>query len=186
MSMRRPRHNMGRVDWIGAESVGVPGQRTFHVLARSKTLSAELWMEKEQLQALAEAVARMSLEIDTERGFDVPRRDISADNPKPPDFPANPDISVQVGALSLSYDSERDVIAIEATSRDEEEEDAPPTFRCITTREQLQVLQANALDVLAAGRPRCPLCGAPLPAAGTPHFCPPTNGHQKLTTEDET
>jgi len=177
---------MGRVDWIGTESIGLPGQRTFHVLARSRTLSAELWLEKEQLQALVEAIARMILEIETELGFDLPPREASASNPKPPDFPESPDISVQVGALSLSYDGQRDVIAIEATSRDEEEEEAPPTLRCVTTREQIQILQANAIDVLAAGRPRCPLCGAPLPSAGTPHFCPPTNGHQKLTAEDET
>jgi uncharacterized repeat protein (TIGR03847 family) len=186
MSMKRPQHNMGRAEWIGAESVGVPGQRTFRLLARNRTLSAELWLEKEQLQALAEAIARMMLEIDTERGFDIPSREPATSNPKPPDFPARPDISLQVGALSLSYDSQRDVIAIEATSREEEEveEDSPPTFRCVTTREQLQMLQTNAIDVISAGRPRCPLCGTPLPAAGTPHFCPPTNGHQKLT-EDE-
>jgi len=177
---------MGRVDWIGAEAVGLPGQRTFHVLARSRTLSAELWMEKEQLQALVEAIARMNLEIDAEHGSELPPREPSGDNPKPPDFPDNPDVSVQVGALSLSYDSQRDVIVIEATSRDEDEEEAPPTFRCATTREQMQLLQVNAIDVLSAGRPRCPLCGTPLPAAGTPHFCPPTNGHQKLTAEDET
>jgi uncharacterized repeat protein (TIGR03847 family) len=176
---------MGRVDWIGAESVGLPGQRTFHLLARSRSLSAELWLEKEQLQALAEGIARMTLEIDTERGFEVPPREIDASNPKPPDFPENPNISMQVGALRLSYDSDRDVIALEATSREDEDEDAPPTFRCITTREQMQLLQANAIDVISSGRPRCPLCGAPLPAAGTPHFCPPTNGHQKLTAEDE-
>ena len=184
MSMRRPRHNMGRVDWIGAEAIGLPGQRTFHVLARSRTLSAELWMEKEQLQALVEAIARMMVEIDTERGFELPPRDLTATNPKPPDFPDSPDISVMVGALSLSYDADREVIVIEATSRDEDEEEAPPTFRCITTREQMQLLQANAIEVLSAGRPRCPLCGTPLPEPGTPHFCPPTNGHQKLT-EDE-
>ncbi len=185
MSMKRPRHNMGRVDWIGAESVGLPGQRTFHILAFNKTLSAELWLEKEQLQAIAEAIARMMLQIDTERGFDIPPREQSASNPKPADFPERIDITVQVGTMSLRYDSQRELIALEATSREEEEEDAPPTFRCLATRQQMELLQANALDVISSGRPRCPLCGAPLPAAGTPHFCPPTNGHQKLTLEDE-
>lgn len=185
MSMKRPRHNMGRADWIGAESVGVPGQRTFRVIAHNKTLSGELWLEKEQLQALAEAIARMMMEIDTERGFDIPPREPSADNPRPPDFPARPDVSLQVGALRLNYDSDRDLITLEATSREDEDEDAPPRFRCLASREQIQLLQANALDVLASGRPRCPLCGTPLPAAGTPHFCPPTNGHQKLTLDGE-
>jgi len=185
MSMRRPRHNMGRADWIGAESEGLPGQRTFRMMAQNRTLSAEVWLEKEQLQDLAEAIARMMLEIDTERGFDIPPREISATNPKPPDFPARPDISLQAGTLRLVYDSERDLIAIEATSREDEDEDAPPRFRCLATREQMQLLQVNALEVVASGRPRCSLCGTPLPEAGTPHFCPPTNGHQKLTIEEE-
>ena len=56
--MKRPRHNMGRVKWIGAEALGVPGQRTFRLLAYTEAMSAQLWLEKEQLQALAEAVAR--------------------------------------------------------------------------------------------------------------------------------
>ena len=46
-------------------------------------------------------------------------------------------------------------------------------------------LQSNALEVVAAGRPRCPLCHTPLSAPGMPHFCPPTNGHQKLAVDDE-
>ena len=53
MSMKRPRHNMGRVDWIGAEALGLPGQRTFRLLVLSESMSAQLWLEKQQLQALA-------------------------------------------------------------------------------------------------------------------------------------
>ncbi|MEO8288811.1 MAG: DUF3090 family protein [Chloroflexota bacterium] len=185
MGMRRPRHNMGRVDWIGAESVGLPGQRTFRVLAQNRTMSAELWLEKEQLQALAEAIARMIYEIDTERGLEIPAAEASASNPKPDTFPATPDISVQVGTLGLRYDSQREVIALEAGSRDEDEEDAPPAFRCLATRRQMETLQANAIEVVSSGRPTCPLCGTPLPAAGMPHFCPPTNGHQKLTADED-
>src|SRR5450756_83310 len=59
MSMRPPQYNMGRVDWIGAESVGVPGQRTFRLLANNSTMSAQLWLEKEELDALTKAIARM-------------------------------------------------------------------------------------------------------------------------------
>lgn len=184
MSMKRPRHNMGRVDWIGAESVGVPGQRTFRLLAYNRSLSAQLWLEKEQLQAVAEAIARMMLQIDTERGFDIPPRTQSNENPRPSDFPASTDIDMQVGALGLRYDAQRELIALEATSR-EDEEDAAPSFRCLATRNQMEVLQANAIEVVSSGRPRCPLCGAPLPAAGTPHFCPPTNGHQKLMGDED-
>src|SRR5436309_915394 len=114
MSMRRPRHNMDRVEWIGAESVGVPGQRTFRLMAMTADSSAQLWLEKEQLQALAEAIARMLLEIDAEKGGDIHLSRSTGPNPKPPNFPASPEIEFHVGALGLRYDPQLDLIALEA------------------------------------------------------------------------
>jgi uncharacterized repeat protein (TIGR03847 family) len=187
MGREEAENNLGRVSWIGAESVGLPGQRTFRLMMMSDRASAQLWLEKEQLQALAEAIARMLLEIDTEAGQDfrppVPSEQAGGEiNPKPAEFPAHPDIDFQVVALGLRYDPARDVIALDAFEQ-EAAEDAPATVRCLITRRQIERLQSNSLDVVSAGRPRCPLCHMPLPEAGIPHFCPPTNGHQKL--EDE-
>ncbi|HYO49084.1 MAG TPA: DUF3090 family protein [Chloroflexia bacterium] len=184
MSMRRPRHNMGRIDWIGAEAIGVPGQRTFRVLVQSQAGAAQLWMEKEQLQQLAEAIARMAVEIDTERGSEVRNTPVLADNPKPPDFPANPAIEIRVGTLGLRYDPQRDLIALEAYDVEAPEGEVP-AFRCLATRRQMETLQANSLEVVSSGRPRCPFCHAPLPSVGMPHFCPPTNGHQKLSPDED-
>ncbi len=183
MSMRRPRHNMGRVRWIGVEALGMPGQRTFRLLAYSDELSAQMWIEKEQLQVLAQAIARMLAEIDAERGADQPldlkKAEPGPSIPKPPDFPAEPDVDMKIGMLGLRYDPGRDLIAIEAYDL-EAEEGEPPALRCLTTREQMEALQTNTLEVIAAGRPRCPFCGTPLSVPGLPHFCPPMNGHQKL------
>ena len=36
-------------------------------------------------------------------------------------------------------------------------------------------LRRQIADVVAAGRPPCPLCGAPMDPAG--HVCPRSNGH---------
>jgi uncharacterized repeat protein (TIGR03847 family) len=184
MSMRRPRHNMGRAEWIGAEAVGVPGQRTFRLMAFTHDMAAQLWLEKEQLQALAEAIARMLVEIDPDQPIDIRSDTPAPDNPKPPDFPPSPEIEFQVGAMGLRYDPQRDLIALEASERDAPEDD-PPVFRCLGTRQQMEALKLNSIDVITAGRPRCPLCGTPLSAPGMPHFCPRTNGHQKLTPEEE-
>ena len=96
--------------------------------------------------------------------------------------PASPEIEFHVGALGLRYDPQLDLIALEAYERDIPD-DSPPTFRCLTTPQQMEALQTNSLEVVSAGRPRCPLCGAPLSEAGMPHFCPPTNGHQRLEEE---
>jgi uncharacterized repeat protein (TIGR03847 family) len=184
MSMRRPRHDLGRVDWIGAEAVGLPGERTFRLLVRNRETSGQLWLEKEQLQALATAIAQMVAEISNETSFDMTPSGPATTNEKPSDFPAQPDIEVYVGELTLKYDSSIDLIAIEVLGRDEDPE-GPPTFLCTATRTQMLALQANSLEVLAAGRPRCPLCHTPLSAPGMPHFCPPTNGHQKLVGDEE-
>lgn len=183
MSMKRPRHNMGRVDWIGAEAVGVPGQRTFRLLISTSDTAAQLWLEKEQLQALVDAIARMLAEIDMERGQSLrPTRD-ALPNMKPLDFPSSPAIELQVGALGMRYDAQRDIVALEAFDR-EDPDDETPVLRCFMTREQIEKLQHNGVEVIAGGRPRCPLCGAPLSSTGVPHFCPPTNGHQKLTADE--
>ena len=58
-------------------------------------------------------------------------RDQSADNPKPAGFPPTPDYDLKIGSLGLKYDSSRELITIEANSR-EDEEDAAPRFRCLT------------------------------------------------------
>ena len=185
MGMQRPRHNIGRVDWIGSEAVGMPGQRTFRLMLRTDTVSAQMWLEKEQLQALSEAIARMLVEIDSEAGNDfrgMPGQ--VGNNPRPTDFPEHPDIEFQIGELRLRYDPQRDLIALEALDRLNDEGD-PVMLRCLATRKQMEALQENSLDVISAGRPKCPLCGTPLSSAGMPHFCPPTNGHQKLVPDDE-
>ncbi len=182
MSMRRPRHNMGRADWIGAEAIGLPGERTFRLLISTSETSALLWLEKEQLQALVDAIARMLAEIDMERGQTVrPKRDILP-NVKPASFPTDPAIEMHIGALGLRYDAQRDIVALEAFDRETPDEEIP-AIRCLIARDQIERLQQNGIEVISGGRPRCPLCGTPLPASGVPHFCPPTNGHQKLTDE---
>jgi uncharacterized repeat protein (TIGR03847 family) len=174
---------MGRADWIGVEALGLPGQRTFRLLISTNETTAQLWVEKEQLQALVDAIARMLAEIDMERGQAMrPIKDVLP-NIKPTSFPTDPAIELQVGALGLRYDAQRDIVALEAFDR-ETPDDETPAVRCLVGREQIEKLQQNGIDVIAGGRPRCPLCGTPLPSTGVPHFCPPTNGHQKLTAED--
>ncbi len=184
MSMRRPQYNMENIRWIGAEAIGLPGQRTFRVMVMSDSMSAQLWLEKEQLQALADAVGRMLVEVDQTRGLEIPSRKEPVSNPKPPNFPDAPDIELHAGSLGLRYDPDQDVISLEAFDREADNEDDPSTFRCLGTRSQMEALQLNILEVVSAGRPRCPFCSTPLQAAGMPHFCPPMNGHQKITIDE--
>jgi hypothetical protein len=45
------------------------------------------------------------------------------------------------------------------------------------TRAQARAMSEHALEVVAAGRPRCQLCGYPMGVGGV-HVCPAMNGHR--------
>jgi uncharacterized repeat protein (TIGR03847 family) len=63
--------------------------------------------------------------------------------------------------------------AFEGIEDDEEEE--PDTLRVRLSAEVARGFVSRALDVVAAGRLPCPLCGQPLDPQG--HICPRRNGH---------
>ena len=58
---------------------------------------------------------------------------------------------------------------------DEDEEDGPDTLRVRVTADVARAFVNRALEVVAAGRLPCPLCGQPLDPQG--HICPRRNGH---------
>ncbi len=57
----------------------------------------------------------------------------------------------------------------------DEEDDGPDTLRVRMTIEVARSFVNRALEVVAAGRLPCPLCGQPLDPQG--HICPRRNGH---------
>jgi uncharacterized repeat protein (TIGR03847 family) len=63
--------------------------------------------------------------------------------------------------------------AFEGIEDDDEEE--PDTLRVRVSAEVARGFVSRALDVVAAGRLPCPLCGQPLDPQG--HICPRRNGH---------
>jgi uncharacterized repeat protein (TIGR03847 family) len=86
----------------------------------------------------------------------------------------------RVGRMELGYDEAEDrlvVVAHDLNSPDEDE----ATFACRMTREQARDMSAEAAAVVAAGRPRCTMCGEPMGPG--PHVCPQQNGHFKHDLE---
>ena len=163
--------DLGQARGIEAESVGVPGQRTFRINAYSNSGAARLWLEKEQLRALAVAIEQFLSELPDATRPEDSGVSISA-------APAIPDIEFHIGSLALAYEAETDVITLIAReiADDEEEEDEDGTsLRIQTSRGQMRRLSKQALDVVSSGRPLCPLCHAPLD--GPDHFCVRRNGH---------
>ncbi|MDQ3812088.1 MAG: DUF3090 domain-containing protein [Chloroflexota bacterium] len=175
-------HVFGPATRLQAQAIGEPGRRTFRLLVESDDgRAAALWVEKEQLQALGLAIEQVLA--------DFKSRGLARASRQPPieTFPANPTVDFKVGRLALGQDeSELEsgpryvllVYDIEGSGTEEEEPSQPATFATRATRDQLRALSRNIAEVVAAGRPRCPLCGEPIDKANAPHGCIRGNGHK--------
>ena len=168
--MPEHRYDFGLAAAIAAEAMGEPGQRTFRLLVRNDTDLAVLWMEKEQLQALAMAAEELLAQVPERRQS----ANATVEEADPKHFQGTVDVEFKIGQLGIGYDEDGSyfVLLVHEVETDPE---TPATFRCLLTRPQLAVLGQQAKGVVAAGRPRCPLCGSPLEPA--PHLCPQSNGH---------
>jgi len=171
----------GPIGRIQADAVGPPGRRAFRLLAVGERGIAWLWVEREQLQALAMLIEQLltglpALDL---RAVQVNPRPTSEEREGPPSVP--PDVEFRVGQLALGYDEAQRGYLLIAHEVDADA-DGPARFSCRATRAQLRMLGSSIAPLLAAGRPRCPACEAPL---GTgKHICPRANGHAARAAED--
>jgi uncharacterized repeat protein (TIGR03847 family) len=183
-----PSRDLDPVTRLTADAVGEPGQRTFYLQAASGADQVTLLVEKEQVRRLAESLQSWLPELAADRPEDPEEARLAEAGELALSEPVEADF--RVGQLSLSYDPERDrvvVVATELLAGGEEEEDAPAELvpepqevRLFVTRPQLRVLARHGSQVVARGRPLCPLCGNPLDPAG--HVCPALNGHRPTAT----
>ena len=93
----------------------------------------------------------------------------------------------RAGSLTLGWDSDAELVLVEARAQsedgeeidpdedDDEDEDGPDLLRVRMTADAARSFVARATRIVGAGRPPCPLCGAPLDPQG--HICPRRNGH---------
>src|ERR1700760_3294034 len=97
---------LGKVDLLGVDAVGQPGQRRFRLFLRSEEGAAILWMEKEQLRGLAEALDRSLAIISDGKILRVEARagEKLEPDPIPEDFPTRRIYEVQVGNMRLNFD----------------------------------------------------------------------------------
>ena len=167
------------VDRVRVEALGQPGQRRFRMLVVSRGRTTIVWMEKQQLQALGLALEQMLGQL--------PETGPKSSDPVAVEFDLDTRRQFRVGRMELGYDETSDRIVIVAHDINQEDEDdaddddegpeeeVPPAFVCAVTREQAHEISADAAAVVAAGRPRCSMCGAPMGPG--PHACPQQNGH---------
>ena len=163
--------DLGVAEHVKADAVGEPGQRAFRVRLVTDRGSAILWMEKEQLQALGMAIDQLIAQLRSNR---TGRQEAATPASESGDFPSSVDHEIHVGRLGLGYDDEHDTLVLLAHEVEADAE-GPPTLTCRVSRGRMRTLSSEIGTVVAAGRPRCPLCNAPL--TGGPHACPGSNGH---------
>src|SRR4030042_5693522 len=160
-----PLLEFGRVNSREAEAIGEPGQRTFRLRVSSGQRTASLWLEKEQLQALALALMRLLVQMGQPEY--IPAAGAVA-NPLAP-FPEQASLDLKVGRLGLGLDqTEGNIVffAYEAEEAEEESEQAEAVLACRAAPAQGRDLVAMIEGVIAAGRPICRFCLGPLAPEG--------------------
>ena len=160
--------DLENAEWIAVGAVGEPGQRVFVLQARRAGLLVTMKIEKQQVAALVEYLARVL--------SDVPR---AGELPEANDLEPYSEPDFVVGTLAVSYDEEADRIVLVAEELVGEDEVAS-SARITISREQIAAFAIQGRLLVSAGRPPCPLCGYPLDPRG--HVCPKTNGHRPPIT----
>jgi uncharacterized repeat protein (TIGR03847 family) len=149
-------------------TVGEPGHRVFYLQAQGDGIVVTLKLEKQQVGALAEYLTGLLADLPTVDDAAVPTL-LDLIDPVIPEW--------TVGVLKVAWDDLNDrmvLVAEELLSEEEAEATvSPATARFKLTRAQVAGFVERARDLVAGGRPPCPLCGGPLDPEG--HACPRLN-----------
>src|SRR5262245_17324316 len=185
--MPRRRYLFDPPERFVAGTVGDPGDRPFFLQARDGPRVVSVVLEKVQVAVLADRLGELLAELER-RGVETVA-DLAADTEDvaPLDEPLNE--AFRAGTLTLGWDGDAERVLVEARAQsedgeeldpdedDDEDEDGagPDPLRVRITADAARGFVMRAARVVAAGRPPCPLCGAPLDPTG--HICPRRNGH---------
>jgi uncharacterized repeat protein (TIGR03847 family) len=149
-------------------TVGPPGERVFFLQARQKGELVTLKLEKSQIAALCTYLGELLQDV-----------------PRPGHLPEDLDLEEPavaewtVGTLGVTYSEDLDRFLLVAQELGDDDAPELGEARFVLTREQVAAVAIRGTQLVAAGRPPCPLCGYPLDPKG--HTCPRTNGHRPPT-----
>jgi uncharacterized repeat protein (TIGR03847 family) len=173
------------VERFVAGTVGVPGERTFFIQARTGTRIVSVVVDKSQVIALGERTKIMLREIKKSD----PTLSIKALGTD--DAPLEQPIfeEFRAGVIAMAWDSENTVIVYELremTSSDDKEEDelifdekdlSVDLLRVHVSPSQAAAFAKRCLSLANAGRIPCPFCAIPIDPGG--HLCPRSNGYRR-------
>lgn len=163
-------HKFDEVTLLSAFTVGVPGKRTFFLVMGEKEQWLRLWLEKEQLSALALAIDQLVFTLQSEH-IRLPGE--AKGPPLSDDTPSGfPLVELEVDQITLSYEQKKAAMDLSVHVLGPRRQH-PSEVYCPATLAQLKKLSSQAKSICAAGRPRCTLCGSPIDPTG--HNCPKLN-----------
>ncbi len=194
--MPRRRYLFDPPERFVAGTIGRPGDRTFFLQARDGARVVSVVLEKVQVAVLADGLGNLLAELERRGVQGVAASEIAGaattgaaatgpDDTGPLDEPINE--AFRAGSLTLGWDGDAERVLVEARAQSEDgaeihadedddaDEDGPDLLRVRMTASAARSFVARAARIVAAGRPPCPLCGAPLDPQG--HICPRRNGH---------
>lgn len=169
-------HDLGLAREVDAEAIGEPGKRVFRLRIRGESGElASVWLEKEQLQALALALRQVLAQLNYQEEAAAPPHRIA-------DFPERPDAELKAGRMGMGY-SEPDRSLVIFVYEIGADEDAEPALIVRISQDQGASLTHVLEEIIAGGRPICFLCGSPIDPGG--HVCPRGNGHFSQPVPDD-
>jgi uncharacterized repeat protein (TIGR03847 family) len=166
--------DFGTARAIDARAHGLPGARTFQLrIIGSNSESASLWLEKQQMQALSLALTQVLSQLGR-----PPRTSEEIAS-----FPEGPDHDFRVGRMAIGFDSANGTVVLHIFEATREEEEDAPDLQVRITEDACAGLNGRLQDIIAGGRPVCPLCGVPMDPGG--HACVSANGHSDQPIPDD-
>ncbi|MGG5171087.1 DUF3090 family protein [Pseudarthrobacter sp. J1738] len=175
-------HEFAWPDRVVVGTVGVPGQRTFYLQVRAAKKLVSIALEKQQSALLAEKIDEILDQLMTVEGN---RYSVPASTPIElvDNDPLEPvEEEFRAGAMSLGWDPTTAQVVLEAhrivdmdTENDidlEFSDDEAASSEMLLVRMPVGTARAFAKrtrEIVAAGRPMCPLCGYPIDPEG--HTC---------------
>ena len=106
--------DLGPVDRITTDAVGVPGERTFYLQARSGGDLVTVIVEKQQIQLLSASILELMANLDLETGPGPDEDQMALEEPI--------DAQWRAGRLSIGFDRARDLFVLDLEEYRPEEE----------------------------------------------------------------
>lgn len=168
------RHQFSMPERFITGTVGQPGERAFYIQLRSSSQLFSVAVEKAQVQAIVARLEIMIAEIKKVQPLimleKLPLDDAPLESPVDAEF--------QIGAISLAWDDQTQLITLELYELEDDEVDTEgEVVEVSITLAMASAFVQRSKAVVNAGRLPCPFCGIPIDPRG--HLCPRANGYRR-------